>query len=119
VVRGVYPYPPRELEAGIATPSLFGSYAAAVAEVYPQVKQFIVGNEPNQPAFCRPQFVSGGHNVSAGTFGQYLATAYDALKAVDPAIKVVGVGLSPRGNDRTDATKHISTSHVSLMRALR
>jgi hypothetical protein len=118
VVLAVYPYPPRELEAGIATPSLFGSYAAAVAEVYPQVKQFIVGNEPNQPAFWRPQFGSGGHNVSAGTFGQYLATAYDALKAVDPAITVVGVGLSPRGNDRPDAKNNISTSPVRFLRAL-
>jgi hypothetical protein len=118
VVLAAYPYPPRELEAGIATPSLFGSYVAAVAEVYPQVKQFTVGNEPNQPAFWRPQFGSGGRNVSAATFGQYLATAYDALKAVDPAITVAGVGLSPRGNDRPSARNNISTSPVRFLRAL-
>jgi len=118
VVLAVYPYPTRELEAGIATPSLFGSYVAAVAEIYPQVKQFTVGNEPNQPAFWRPQFGSGGHNVSAAAFGQYLATTYDALKAVDPAIVVVGVGLSPRGNDRPDAKDNISTSPVRFLRAL-
>ncbi len=66
VVLAVYPYPTRELEAGIATPSLFGSYVAAVAEIYPQVKQFTVGNEPNQPAFWRPQF---GSRSTAGTRG--------------------------------------------------
>jgi hypothetical protein len=118
VVIAAYPYPPRELEVGLATPSLFGSYVAAVAEVYPEVKQFTVGNEPNQPAFWRPQFGSGGHNVSAPTFGQYLATAYDALKAVDPEITVAGVGLSPRGNDRPNAKNNISTSPVRFLRAL-
>jgi hypothetical protein len=118
VVLAAYPYPPRELEAGLGTPSLFGSYVAAVAEVYPEVKQFTIGNEPNQPAFWRPQFGLDGRNVSAAAFGQYLATAYDSLKAVDPKIEVAGVGLSPRGNDRPDARNNISTSPVRFLRAL-
>ena len=118
VVLAVYPYPTRELEAGLATPSLFGSYVGAVASIYPEVKQFVVGNEPNQPAFWRPQFNSRGRMLSAPIFGQYLATAYDALKAVDPAIKVVGVGLSPRGNDRPNAKSNVSTSPVRFLRAL-
>ncbi len=118
VVLAVYPYPPRELEARLGTPSLFGSYAGAVAQIYPQVKEFVIGNEPNQPAFWRPQFGSSGRNVSAAAFGQYLATAYDALKAVDPAITIVGVGLSPRGNDRPKARNNISTSPVRFLRAL-
>ena len=118
VVLAVYPYPTREIEAGLATPSLFGSYVGAVASIYPEVKQFVVGNEPNQPAFWRPQFNSRGRMLSAPVFGQYLATAYDALKAVDPAIKVVGVGLSPRGNDRPLAKSNVSTSPVRFLRAL-
>jgi hypothetical protein len=118
VVLTAYPYPTRELEAGLATPSLFGSYVAAVAEVYPEVKQFTIGNEPNQPAFWRPQFGSEGRNVSAAAFGQYLATAYDALKAVDPDIEVAGIGLSPRGNDRPDARNNVSTSPIRFLRAL-
>jgi hypothetical protein len=118
VVIAVYPYPPREVEAGLGSPSLFGSYAAAVASIYPQVKQFVIGNEPNQPAFWRPQFGSTGANSSAAAFGPYLAAAYDALKSVDPALSVVGVGLSPRGNDRPDARNNISTSPVRFLRAL-
>ena len=118
VVVAAFPYPPRELEAGLGTPSLFGSYVATVAELYPEVKQFTIGNEPNQPAFWRPQFGSGGLNVSAASFGQYLATTYDALKAVDPGIDVAGVGLSPRGNDRPKAKNNISTSPVRFLRAL-
>jgi len=117
VVLAVYPYPPRELEAGLGSPSLFGSYVAAVASVYPEVKQFVVGNEPNQPAFWRPQF-AGRANASAAGFAPYLAAAYDALKAADPAITVVGVGLSPRGNDRPDAKNNVSTSPVRFLRAL-
>ncbi len=118
VVLAAFPYPPRELEAGLGTPSLFGSYVGAVAEIYPEVKQFTIGNEPNQPAFWRPQFDAAGGNVSAGMFGQYLATAYDALKAVDPNIQVAGVGLSPRGNDRPDARNNISTSPLRFLGAL-
>src|SRR5919106_451039 len=117
-VIAVYPYPPRELEAGLGSPSLFGSYVGAVASIYPQVKQFVVGNEPNQPAFWRPQFSASGANVSAATFGGYLAAAYDALKSVDPEITVIGVGLSPRGNDRPKAKNNISTSPVRFLRAL-
>jgi len=117
VVLAVYPYPPRELEAGLGSPSLFGSYVAGVASVYPEVKQFVVGNEPNQPAFWRPQF-AGRANASAAGFAPYLAAAYDALKAADPAITVVGVGLSPRGNDRPDAKSNVSTSPVRFLRAL-
>jgi hypothetical protein len=118
VVLAVYPYPTRELEAGLATPSLFGSYLGAVASIYPEVKHFVVGNEPNQPAFWRPQFNARGRMLSAPVFGQYLATAYDALKSVDPEINVVGVGLSPRGNDRPRAKSNVSTSPVRFLRAL-
>jgi hypothetical protein len=118
VVLAVYPYPPREIEAGLGTPTLFASYVAALAQVYPQVRQFVIGNEPNQPAFWRPQFTRSGANASAAAFGRYLAAAYDALKAVDPGLEVVGVGLSPRGNDKPKAKSNVSTSPVRFLRAL-
>jgi hypothetical protein len=118
VVLAVYPYPPREIAAGIGEPASFGAYVASVAKAFPDVKQFVVGNEPNQPAFWRPQFGRDGTNASAAAFGPYLAAAYDSLKAVDPAITVVGVGLSPRGNDRPHARNNVSTSPVRFLRAL-
>ena len=118
VVLAVYPYPPRELEAGLGSPTLFASYVGVLASIYPQVRQFVIGNEPNQPAFWRPQFDATGANVSAPSFGPYLAAAYDTLKAVDAEISVVGVGLSPRGNDRPTARNNISTSPVRFLRAL-
>jgi hypothetical protein len=118
VVLAVYPYPPRELEAGLGSPSLFASYVGVLASIYPQVRQFVIGNEPNQPAFWRPQFDAAGNNVSARAFGPYLAAAYDVLKGVDPDITVVGVGLSPRGNDHPTARNNISTSPVRFLRSL-
>ena len=118
VVFAVYPYPPREIEAGLGSASLFGSYVGALASIYPEVKRFVIGNEPNQPAFWRPQFTRTGTNASAAAFGPYLAAAYDALDAVDPDITVVGIGLSPRGNDKPDAKSNILTSPVRFLRAL-
>jgi hypothetical protein len=118
VVLAVYPYPPRELEAGMGSPSLFASYVGVLASIYPQVRQFVIGNEPNQPAFWRPQFDVSGNSVSAPAFGAYLAAAYDTLKDIDPGITVLGVGLSPRGNDRPTARNNISTSPVRFLRSL-
>jgi hypothetical protein len=116
VVLAVYPFPAQELHLG--SPALFAGYVGAVASIYPEVKQFVIGNEPNQPVFWRPQFDASGANVSAKAFGPYLAAAYDVLEGVDPALTVSGVGLSPRGNDRPDARNNISTSPVRFLRAL-
>ena len=118
VVLAVYPFPSREIEAGLATPSNFAAYVGVLASIYPRVKQFVIGNEPNQTLFWRPQFDASGANASAAAFGPYLAAAYDTLKAVDPAIEVVGIGLSPRGNDRPDARNNVSTSPVRFLRGL-
>jgi hypothetical protein len=118
VVLAVYPYPAQELQAGLGSPSLFAGYVGAVASIYPDVRQFVIGNEPNQPVFWRPQFDASAANVSAKSFGPYLAAAYDVLKGVDPTLNVVGVGLSPRGNDRPTAKNNISTSPVRFLRAL-
>ena len=114
VVLDVYPYPPREVEAGLASPAAFAAYVAAVATTFPEVKQFVVGNEPNQPAFWRPQFAADGSNASAPAFGPYLAAAYDALKAVNPAIE--------RDRHRALAARERSTGreeqHLDVTRAL-
>jgi hypothetical protein len=117
VAFAVYPYPPREIESRLATPRGFAAWLDALARRFPQVRQYVVGNEPNQPAFFRPQFAKG-KQASARRFGPYLAAGYDALKAVDPAITVVGVGLSPRGNDRPAARSNVSTSPVRFLAAL-
>ena len=117
VVLATYPYPPREIEAGLARPDAFGAWLGELARRHREVRQFVVGNEPNQGAFWRPQFTAQ-RQASAQAFGPFLAAGYDALKAVDETISVVGVGLSPRGNDRPLAKSNVSTSPVRFLAAL-
>jgi hypothetical protein len=101
-----------------ATPEAFAAWVTLVARTYPDVTRYVIGNEPNQPRFWRPQFYWDGTQASAAAFGPVLAAAYDALKAIDPAIQVVGIGLSPRGNDRPNARDNVSTSPVRFLKAL-
>jgi hypothetical protein len=118
VVLAVYPYPPRALARTRAEAAAFARYVALVAREYPQVRQFVIGNEPNQPAFWRPQLSRSGVVLSAPDFGRYLSAAYDALKQLDEGIAVIGIGLSARGNDNPGARSNRSTSPVSFLGAL-
>lgn len=118
VVLAMYPYPPASLTRTKSEVAAFARYVASVARAYPQVRQYVIGNEPNQPAFWRPQLSTSGAVLSAPAFGRYLAAAYDALKLVDPQLTVVGIGLSPRGNDDPKARSNLSTSPVRFLAAL-
>jgi hypothetical protein len=92
--------------------TLFGAYLQKLARAYPEVTDFIIANEPNEAFFWRPQFGPGGAQASAADFLRVLTRAYDALKAVNPEIRVIAAGLSGEGNDRT------STSPVRFLDAL-
>jgi hypothetical protein len=107
----VYPYPPAEIEAGAASPAAFGAWLETVAAAYPQVRTFIVGNEPNLNSFWRPQGDGAGNILSAASFGPFLAAGYDALKRVSPELTVLGLGLSPRGDDAPGAAGKTSPVH--------
>jgi hypothetical protein len=96
----------------------FVRYLVQVARAYPTVKEIGVGNEPNQPRFWQPQFSTSGRNLACGAYERMLAQAYDALKAVDSSITVIGVSLSPRGNDNALAAVNASTSPVRCIREL-
>ena len=93
----------------------FSSWTALVATTFPTVHQFVVMNECNQPLFVNPQWDASGQNQSAEICGRAIAAAYDAIKAVNPANFVWGVGLSPRGNDNTKTTVNSSTSPVRFL----
>jgi hypothetical protein len=117
VVFAVAPRRARSLTASRGAAPQFAAFLQKLAVTYPQVKDFIIGNEPNQPRFWQPQFVRG-RSVSGAAYERVLAMAYDGLKAVDPEIRVLGVGLSPRGNDRPHAKSNRSTSPVRFIRAM-
>ena len=95
----------------------FAAFVEQLAQRYPQVRTYVVGNEPNQPRFWQPQFRSN-RPVAAATFEHLLAASYDALKSVDPGIVVAGVGLSPRGNDSPHAPNNVSRSPVRFLHDL-
>ena len=96
----------------------FARFVGLLARRYPLVRDYIVGNEPNQPRFWRPQFDREGRGVSAAAYAALLARSYDTLKAVDPTINVIGLGLSSRGNDSPWARSNVSTSPVRFLRDL-
>jgi hypothetical protein len=114
VVLAVYPAKPLQAPKSPADVNAFAAFAAHVARTFPSVKEFIVGNEPNQTRFWQPQFDAAGGACVA--FTKMLAASYDALKAVDPSNRVIGVGLSPRGNDDPRAKSNVSHSPVTCLR---
>jgi hypothetical protein len=86
--------------------SEFAQFTAALARAVPYVRHFTIGNEPNLNRFWLPQFGPNGENVAAPAYLQLLAGAYDALKAVDDDIIVLGGALSPRGSDNHLLSRH-------------
>ena len=119
-IRLVFAVAPARADAITSNPAAPGQYAAFLAHLartFPTVKDYVVGNEPNQPRFWQPQFRRG---VAASPTAYYslLARSYDALKAVDPSISVIGVGLSPRGNDQPNAGDNVSVSPVRFISGL-
>jgi hypothetical protein len=112
VTFSVYPHTPRAFATDTAArATAFGAYLALLARTYPEVKKYIVLNEPNEGFFFAPQY-SGRRNVSAVVAFKALSTGYDRLKKVDPRITVIGLGLSPDGNGTT------STAPVRFIKAL-
>jgi hypothetical protein len=108
----------RAITSSPRTIDQFVEWLQLVARTYPQVTEFVVGNEPNLTRFWQPQFDRRGRGASGIAFAAFLARSYDALKEVNPEITVVGVGLSPRGNDMPRAKSNISTSPVKFIRDL-
>jgi hypothetical protein len=95
----------------------FAAYAASVARENPSFRDIIVGNEPNLNRFWLPQFGPDGSDVAAAAYESLLATTYDALKAVDPNLTVLGAAVSPRGIDRpnTGRDTHSPTAFLTDM----
>ncbi|MFL5927454.1 MAG: hypothetical protein ACJ77E_11020 [Gaiellaceae bacterium] len=78
----------------------FVAYAAALAKALPQVRDVIIGNEPNLNLFWQPQFDDSGSDEAARDYEVLLAAAYDRLKEQDPGMDVIGGALAPHGGDR-------------------
>jgi hypothetical protein len=97
--------------------SQFAQYAAALAVALPSFDDIIVGNEPNLNRFWLPQFAPDGSIASAPAYLALLAKTYDALKAVDPSLRVWGGALAPRGSDRPEGIRP-TTSPTAFIQTL-
>jgi hypothetical protein len=101
------------LSSSPSAPQQFVTFVQLVANAFPEVTSFVVGNEFNQPRFFQPQFANC-KSVSGGMYVRVLARAYDALHAVNPDISVIS-SVSPRGNDNCHARNNRSTSPVRFI----
>jgi hypothetical protein len=117
VVFAVYPQKPTQAPTNPAAADAFCNYVLEVMQRYPYVRKVIVGNEPNQPRFWQPIW-NGSDPASPAAMEVVLASCYDKLKAFDPTLDVIGVGLSPRGNDDPYAVSNSSLSPVRWIKAL-
>jgi hypothetical protein len=115
IVLAVSPAHPGDITASRSRIGQFAGFLQQLARTYPGVKDYVIGNEPNQPRFWQPQFGSNGAGLSGRAYEPLLAASYDALKQVDPSINVIGIGLSPRGNDNPLAKSNVSTSPVRFL----
>jgi Cellulase (glycosyl hydrolase family 5) len=95
----------------------FATFCAALATGLPNVRHFIVGNEPNVNRFWWPQFGPRGQDLAARDYELMLATSYDALKAVNPELIVIGGSVSPHGGDDPNAARktHSPTTFIPDM----
>ncbi len=118
IIFAVSPKSARGLTGPPEAVSQFVAFVRQLAQTYPMVKDYVIGNEPNQTLFWLPQFNGTGKALAAAAYLGVLAQSYDALKAIDPTINVIGIGLSPRGNDRPHARSNVSRSPVRFIRDL-
>jgi hypothetical protein len=116
ITLALYPERARSITEASSGAGDFAAWVALVAHTYPQVKDFIIGNEPNKSRFWQPQFNPNGKAAACLAYESLLAASYDALKSVDRNITVIGVGLGPRGTDNARARGNLSISPVRCIR---
>ncbi len=83
-------------QAQTPDPTAFCQWVGNVATRYPTVTKFIIGNEVNATRFWSPQHTAADPNAGPNSYERTLAQCYDVLKAVNPDIQVIGMGLAPR-----------------------
>jgi hypothetical protein len=112
-------YAPRPLYAPVSEEEQqnYAEFMATLARELPSVRNFAVWNEPNLNGFWLYQFDEAGQDIAARDYTALLARTYDALKAVDPRIKVYGGNLAPRGFDDADSPRptHSPTTFIRDM----
>ena len=80
---------------------------------FPNVHQFVVMNECNQPLFVNPQWDAAGANQSAADLRPGARRGLRRAEGGEPEHLRLGSRHSPRGNDNPNAASNSSTRPVS------
>ena len=115
VYLSVYPPGSRSTPLTPEAREQFAAYLTVLAQQLPSIDDVIVGNEPNLNRFWLPQFGPNGSNAASPAYLELLARSYDAIKAVDPTVRVWGGALAPRGVDKPN-TGRDTHSAVAFLR---
>jgi len=110
-ILALYPAKPNAIGSNAVAQAQFAEFAGLVGQAFPNVQDFIIGNEPNVNRFWQPQYVDG-KDAAATDYEHTLARSYDALKTVRPDSIVWGPSISSRGNDQAQAASNPSHSPV-------
>jgi len=115
VILSIYPFGSSVTPLTDESQADFASFAVDVANRFPYVHDFIIGNEPNLNRFWLPQFNADGTDAAAPAYERLLALTYDALKAVRPHSTIYGGALAPRGVDKpfTGRDTHSPTAFIA------
>jgi fibronectin type 3 domain-containing protein len=74
-------------------------YVRNVLGRYTSVRDVVIWNEPNKSLFWSPQLGADGSSAAPGAYQALLARCWDVLHAAVPGVNVIGLALSPNGND--------------------
>jgi chitodextrinase len=74
-------------------------YLRAALTRYPAIRDVIVWNEPNKSLFWQPQLGVDGASTAPAAYAALLARCYDVLHDAFSDVNVIGLALSPTGND--------------------
>jgi len=116
-ILAIYPQHPAAIGSNAAAQAQFATFVSLVGQAFPDVRDIIIGNEPNVNRFWQPQY-RGGQDAAATDYEHTLAQSYDALKTVRPDSVVWGPAISSRGNDNANATSNPSHSPVWFIKYL-
>ena len=114
LIVSIYPSDWRSVPLTSGQRGQFASYAASIAQEFPSVRDFIVGNEPNLNLFWMPQFGLAGVDMAARSYELLLARTYDALKLVSDDVNVIGGALASHGQDKPGSQRptHSPTAFI-------
>lgn len=96
---------------------MFATTLANLAKGLPEVRKWVIGNEPNSWRFLSPQYDENGGSLAPAYYTRLLARSYDVLKEISPANQVICGALASVGYDNPGA-KHQSHSVAKFIEGM-